>query len=320
VQEYALFQTDTDGLVTSWNPGAERLFGYTTAEMLRQSVARLLTPEDQQARVLTQEIARVLTGEHAEDARWLVRKDGSRFWAQWVTEPVHDETGQLRGVAKVLRDETDRKRAEERQQLLIGELNHRVKNTLATVQAMASQTLRSTADPAEFSSRFQQRLHALSRAHNLLTRSNWEGADAGDIVRAQLELEGDGERATSSGPPAFLDAQSSLALALVLHELGTNARKYGSLSVPEGRLSVNWQVATVDGESRLQLDWSERGGPPVVVPDKRGFGTTLISMSLRSVGGKTSLQFDREGVRCHLELPLGSGPGEGLSRKDIRLT
>jgi PAS domain S-box-containing protein len=319
VQEYALFQTDRDGLVTSWNPGAERLFGYTTAEMLGQSMERLLTPEDQQARVLAREKDHVLAGEHAEDARWMVKKDGSRFWAQWVTEPVHDEMGQLRGVAKVLRDETDRKRAEERQQLLIGELNHRVKNTLATVQAMASHTLRSTSDPQEFSTRFQQRLQALSRAHNQLTRSSWEGAEVAEIVREQLELEGHGERVTASGPPAFLDAQSSLALAMVLHELGTNARKYGALSVPDGRLSLSWEIGRENGEARLQLEWTERGGPLVRAPKNSGFGMALIRMSLRGVGGQTDLQFDPEGVRCRLDVPLGSGPGEGLSRKDIRL-
>jgi two-component sensor histidine kinase len=141
-----------------------------------------------------------------------------------------------------------------------------------------------------------------------------------EIVREQLELEGDGERVTASGPPAFLDAQSSLALALVLHELGTNARKYGALSVPHGRLSLSWEIGSEDGEAHLQLDWTEQGGPPVRAPENVGFGTALIRTSLRGIGGKTALQFDPEGVRCRLEVPLGSGPGEGLSRKDAQLT
>jgi two-component sensor histidine kinase len=159
----------------------------------------------------------------------------------------------------------------------------------------------------------------LSRAHNLLTRSSWKGAEVEEIVREQLKLDGDGERVTTAGPPAFLDAQSSLALALVLHELGTNARKYGALCVPEGRLSIRWEIENSTGEVRLQLDWTERGGPPVRAPENPGFGTSLIRMSLRGVGGKTDLHFDPEGVRCRLEVPLGSGPGEGLSRKDIHL-
>lgn len=317
VHEYALFQADPEGRITSWNPGAERLFGYTTAEMLGQNASRMLTPDDQQAEALQQEIDRVLRGERQQDERWLVRKDGSRFWAQWVTEAVHDEAGRLLGVAKILRDESERKQAEERQRLLIGELNHRVKNTLATVQSIASQTLHGSIDLKEFTDHFGERLQALSSAHNLLTRTTWEGADMRDLVREQLTLEGDKGRVSASGPPAFLDAQSSLALALVLHELGTNARKYGALSSPEGFLNIDWNIRTDMGEARLHLDWTERGGPPVRAPEKKGFGTKLITLSLRSVRGRTDLRFEQEGVRCHIELPLGSGPGEGLSRKDM---
>lgn len=316
VREYALFQTDPERRVTSWNPGAERLFGYTSAEMLGQNVSHLLTPEDLQAGVLEREISRVLGGERQQDTRWMVRKDGTRFWAQWVTEPVRDGAGQIRGVAKVLRDETERKQAEERQSLLIGELNHRVKNTLATVQAIANQTLRGAADPEEFATRFQDRLQALSSAHNLLTRTTWEGADVGDIVRAQLTLDEAGDQISATGPPAFLDAPSSLALALVLHELGTNARKYGALSVAEGRLVIQWNIVHITGNARLQLEWTEQGGPPVRALERKGFGTTLVMRSLRSVGGQTELGFAPEGVQCRIELPLGSGPGEGISRKD----
>jgi PAS domain S-box-containing protein len=320
VQEYALFQTDVQGNVTSWNPGAERLFGYATAEMLGQPAACLFTSGDQEAGVPKQEMARTLAGQRQQDARSLVRKDGSVFWAQWVTEPVRDAAGELRGVVTVLRDETDRKRSEERQQLLMGELSHRVKNTLATVQAIAKQTLRGTADPRDFTDRFLQRLQALARAHDLLTRSNWEGADIRVIVREQLQLPAQEGRISVAGPPAFLDAQSSLALALVLHELATNARKYGALSVPEGHLFIQWDLGTEQSDARLQLLWEERGGPPVRAPERHGFGMTLVSLSLRGVGGSTALHFDEEGVRCRLEVPLGTGPGTGLSRKDIQFS
>lgn len=307
VQEYALFQTDRDCLVTSWNPGAERLFGYTSAEMLGQNVSRLLTPEDQMAGVFNREIERVQVGDRAEeDARYLVRKNGSRFWAQGVTEPVRDEEGQLRGVAKILRDETERKRAGERQLLLMGELNHRVKNTLATVQSIASQTLHRSTSPEEFESRFSGRLQALARSHNLLTRLSWEAADVADILREQLTLDGDGERISLQGPPAPLPASTSLALALVLHELGTNARKYGALSVREGRLDITWNLTGKDGEAQLKMEWVERRGPLVGSPDKTGFGTTLIAHSLAGVGGKTTLEFNPEGLRCHIQLPLAS--------------
>ena len=229
VQEYALVQTDPEGRLTSWNPGAERLFGYTSAEILGHSFSLLLNIEDQRAGVLEQELAYVLNGISQRDERWLVRKDGSHFWAHSITEAVNDEAGRLRGVVKVIRDETERKRFEERQSLLMSELNHRVKNTLATVQSMASQTLRGSTDPQQFAENFKARLQALSRAHNLLTRRNWESAEVSDLVRDQLMLDGDIDRITVDGPPALLTPQSAVALSLVLHELGTNARKYGAV-------------------------------------------------------------------------------------------
>lgn len=306
VYEYALFQTDPEGKVTSWNPGAERLFGYSIDEMLGQSMDRLLTPADEQAGVFAREIARVLQGEHVEDARWVLRKDGTRFWAQWVTEPVRDEAGQLCAIAKVLRDETERKRAEERQRLLIGELNHRVKNTLATVQSIANQTLRRSTNPEEFAARFQGRIQALSRAHNLLTRMSWNSADLADIIREQLAIDGDNERISLEGPPAYLSAAASLALALVLHELGTNARKYGALSVALGRVVIVWRLSGEQDALSLHLDWYEEGGPLVRTPDKLGFGTILIEHGLAGVGGEAQLVFQPEGLRCHIQLPLAS--------------
>ncbi|MBV9761201.1 MAG: PAS domain S-box protein [Acidobacteriaceae bacterium] len=300
VLEYALFQTDLQGRVTSWNRGAERLFGYSGPDLSGESAARLFTAEDQQ--ILDEELALVAKGKHHAEARWVVRKDGTRFWAQWVTEPVYDEAGELRGVVKVLRDETERKRAEERQLLLMGELDHRVKNTLAIVQSMATQTLRNSPDASQFVETFQARLQALARAHNLLTRQSWESANVTDIVRDQLTLNGDTERITVQGPPAFLSPSSTVALSLVLHELGTNARKYGALSAPSGRLQVLWRIGNV--EPVLTVDWTESHGPSVSPPERRGFGATLIEKSLRGVGGTTKLQFLPGGLVCQMEIPL----------------
>jgi PAS domain S-box-containing protein len=302
VQEYALFQTDTEGTVTSWNPGAERLFGYSSTEMLGHSFSRLLTVEDQQAGVLDQELACVPTGIGWRDERWLVRKDGSRFWAQSITEPVHDEAGRLRGGVKVTRDETERKRSDERQSLLMAELNHRVKNTLATVQSIATQTLRGSTDPRQFVENFKARIQALSRAHSLLTRSSWKSADVTDLVHDQLTMDGDIDRITVRGPAALLTPQSTVALSLVLHELGTNARKYGALAAPTGRLDVHWRIEPPG--PRLHIEWAETGGPPVVEPQKRGFGTTLIERSLGGVGGSAELRFNATGLQCAIDVQL----------------
>ena len=302
VQEYALIQTDLAGHVTSWNPGAERLFGYTTAEMLGHSAARLFTPEDQRMGVLEQELTRGAAGEHSQDARWMVSQGGRRFWAQWVAEPARDQAGQIRGVARVLRDETERKGAEERQLLLMGELNHRVKNTLAQVQSIANQTLRSTPDPAQFAEKFQARLQALARAHSLLTRRSWASADITDLVGEQVMLNGDTERITLDGPSAHLSPSSTVALSLVLHELGMNARKYGALSVASGRLRVHWQVA--DADPVLRIEWTESGGPAVRPPARRSFGTAVIEKSLQGVGGWAALRFAAEGLVCQMQVPL----------------
>jgi two-component system CheB/CheR fusion protein len=302
VREYALFQTDLEGRVTSWNPGAERLFGYSSLEMLGKPADRLFTREDQQTQLLQKELARATRGEHHQEERWVVCKDGHRFWAQWVTEAVRDGSGEVRAFAKVLRDETDRKQSEERQRLLMGELNHRVKNTLATVQSIANQMLRRTPDPARFTERFQQRLQALARAHDLLTRNRWKSADVADIIREQLAMDGETEGIASSGPSALLTPQSSVALSLVLHELGTNARKYGALSIAGGRVRILWQI--LEPGNVLRIEWTEIDGPSVGEPQATGFGTILVEKSLASINGTAKSSFLRDGLVCIIQLPI----------------
>lgn len=313
VREYALFQTDGDGRVTSWNPGAERLFGYAGAEILNEPVSRLLSPEDRDAGLLDRARERLAQGTRHQDERWLVRRDGSRFWAQWMMEAVRDDAGLLRGFAWVLHDDTERKRAADRQVLLTAELNHRVRNTLATVQSIATQTLRRTPVPEEFVPRFRARVQALARAHALLTRRRWDSTEVTEILRDQLTLEGDADRIALVGPAASLGPSSALAVALVLHELGTNARKYGALSMPAGRLSVSWCVEAAEAGSLLLLEWRERGGPAVSPPSRRGFGTTLVERSLQGVGGTAQLRFDPDGVACDIRLPLAGREEAGAA-------
>jgi two-component system CheB/CheR fusion protein len=177
-------------------------------------------------------------------------------------------------------------------------LNHRVKNSLATVQAIAFQTLKGDTPLAEARSRFEARLIALSRAHNLLTEQNWEGAGLERVVRDSVEhLAGDC-RFRIEGPGLWLAPRSALALALALHELGTNAAKYGALSVDGGVVDVVWQEA--DGIFRL--DWKERGGPAVVAPTRRGFGSRLIEQGLGAdLGGEARIAFEPDGLRCTVE-------------------
>ncbi len=231
-------------------------------------------------------------------------QDGRYIWIHNRGLVRYDPQGKPQAIFGVVADITERKEAERRQQLLIGELNHRVRNTLATVQAIASQTLRRAKSPEEFVPSFSERIQALSRAHTLLTRTAWQGTELDSLIREQLML-GSADRIACEGPPVALDPQTALQLALVLHELGTNARKYGSLSMPQGTVAVRWSVEQA-GESRvLHLIWTERGGPPVTPPESTGFGTLLIERSLQQAqGGTSQISFDPPGVTCTMRLPL----------------
>lgn len=216
-----------------------------------------------------------------------------------------------RRLAVVVRDVSERKAAEDRQRMLLGELNHRVKNTLTTVQSIANQTMVTATDYTDFVERFNGRLATLAEAHDMLAQSNWEGAELNSIVHKLVATDGEGDRVALSGPIVLLRPQTALSLALVLHELATNARKYGGLSRHEGRLRVSWSVSGRDGDCLLDLDWLERGGPPVKEASRIGFGRTLIEQGLKGIGGETLLRFEPGGVSCHILLPLP--PAENTS-------
>ena len=216
-----------------------------------------------------------------------------------------------RRVAILVRNVSERKAAEERQRLLLSELNHRVKNTLTTVQSIANQTMLSTASPADFTEKFRGRLATLAEAHDMLSQSNWKGAELTGILRKLLAIDGDNGNVALSGPVVLLRPQPALSLSLILHELSTNARKYGALSAPEGRLAIRWSVSGDDGNRRLELNWTERDGPSVVAPREAGFGRALIEQGLKGVGGQSVLDFDASGVSCRILLPLPSAHGSG---------
>jgi PAS domain S-box-containing protein len=298
----AIISKTLAGRVTSWNRGAARIFGYEAAEMIGQPINRIIPPELQHEE--TEILARLSRGEHIDHYETeRVAKDGRRIDISLTVSPLRDGAGRVIGASKVARDISGRKRAEKLQRLLVEELNHRVKNTLATIQAIASQSLRRAKSPGDFVASFTGRIQALAKAHTLLTQTRLEGAYLIDLVREQVLLGVPDNRITPSGPQLMLDSQSAVQLALVLHELATNARKYGALSTSNGRLSVEWEVRT-NGKKELVLDWIESGGPPVHAPSNQGFGTTLIKQTLQSRGGEASLRFGAEGVTCRITLPL----------------
>jgi PAS domain S-box-containing protein len=214
------------------------------------------------------------------------------------------DDGTRRRVAVVFNDITERKRHEQHQRLLLNELNHRVKNTLVTVQSMAMQSFRPGVDPERARQQFEGRLMALSRAHDILTRENWGGAPLAGIVQDAIAPYRDQrqDRLHADGPPVWLPPRHALAFAMVLHELGTNAVKYGALSNHNGRVDIGWTTAS----GVLCLRWVESGGPPVAPPQRRGFGSRLIERGLRhEIGGRVDLDFAAEGVACTIDVPLG---------------
>ncbi|AYV46591.1 histidine kinase [Caulobacter flavus] len=225
---------------------------------------------------------------------------------------VRDETpvigGGVRRMAGVSLDVTERKRAEERQRLLLNELNHRVKNTLVTVQSMAAQTLRAAENLDAFREAFEARLIALSQTHNLLTEQNWESASLREIVDAELEAFAGRERLDFDYTRDLrLNPKATVAVGMAVHELATNAAKYGALSTSEGRVTVAWSVEPPQAPGRLVLTWTERGGPPVTTPSRRGFGARLLEKGLAGeLSGVVRLAYDQSGLVCAMTLPLAA--------------
>jgi len=204
-----------------------------------------------------------------------------------------------------------RRRAEQTQQLLIGELNHRVKNTLATVQSIANRTVRTAANPAAFAETFSGRIQALSRAHALMTRSSWDGATLHDLLRDQVLLGNPDSRVTFRGPDVLLEPQTALHFAMVLHELGTNARKHGALEKPDGSVSVTWAVSP--DKRFLDLRWTELGGTPCPSTARRGFGRMFLEQSLPPPG-YARMRDGATGIAWEIGLPLPKHATDGSVR------
>ncbi|HEX9964252.1 MAG TPA: HWE histidine kinase domain-containing protein [Allosphingosinicella sp.] len=274
---------------------------WTGTSGLGGSWIEAIHPEDREPSLLAW--SRSVAGGEPYDIEHRVRmRDGSHRWARSRAYPRRNEAGDICLWYGSTEDVHERKVAEEHQRLLINELNHRVKNTLASVQGIAFQTLRGEVPLAEARSRFEARLMALSGAHNLLTEENWGGASLERVVKDSIEhLAGESGRFAVEGEPLRLAPRAALALAMALHELGTNAAKYGALSVEGGRVSIAWSQTG----DRLRLLWRESGGPPVRPPARRGFGSRLIERGLAAdLGGAARLRFEPTGLSCEIEASL----------------
>jgi two-component sensor histidine kinase len=221
----------------------------------------------------------------------------------FVYQPVLNAEGECDGIFIQGSDVTDSVRANERQRLLLNELNHRVKNTLATVQAILGQTLKSSS-ALDFATDLQARIQGLAKTHEVLTHAEWLGANLSELLRTELAPYGP-DRFELEGPDLTLAPKSALALGMVFHELATNAAKYGSLAQENGKVRVRWLVEIGESRPQLALHWIEAGGPPVKAPSRQGFGTRLIERSLKGeLGGDAVLSYEEEGFQCSLKAPL----------------
>ena len=301
---------DVDTRIVYVNAAMIRLLGATSAEDIVGRSSLDLIAEEFRKRVRRRILSLRDTGisNPPMEQRWL-RLDGSPVEVEVVSARVPWEGGYANQV--ILRDIAARKEAEERQRFLLHELNHRVKNTLTTVQSLASQTLRNAPSLKEFGQKFMDRLLALSATQNLLTQGSWEHAGLADLLRTELKPHGD-ERFAISGDDVLLPPRIVLPLGMVFHELATNAAKHGALSAPGGRVCVAWTV-----ERRfLRLEWREEGGPAIGPPSAEGFGTRLLD---RTVSGELAGRYERlfrsGGLLCHVTIPLpGADPAELVQR------
>ena len=247
-----------------------------------------------------------MSGESWEDTFPIRNKDGEYRWFLSRALPIRDADGRIIRWFGTNTDITERLKADEQRGLLINELNHRVKNTLATVQSLAMQTLRNTERSADARELFESRLTALSRAHNVLTVESWEGAKLRQVAdRAMEPFKTKDGRVSVDGKDVWLTPKQTLALSMALHELATNATKYGALSNEAGTVRVSWVVAPFDGTGQLELTWTEQGGPPVSPPTRKGFGTRLIQRNLaHDLGGDATIDFRPQGVVAVIHSPI----------------
>jgi len=299
----AIVSKDLNGIITSWNIAAERIFGYTAAEIVGQSILTLI-PTDRHA----EEdfiLAKMRKGErikHYDTVRR--RKDGTLVDVSLTVSPIF-VGGKVVGVSKIARDITAQKQAQLAQTLLQRELNHRTKNLLAVADAIVRQTSKSS-PPEELVERISRRLHALSVSQDLMIDSEWRGADITNIIQWQLAsiLEDHASRITLRGPLCTLNPRTAQALGLAIFELATNALKFGSLSAKAGTVQIVWSIGDHAGKREFHMSWRELGGPSVVPPNHSGFGSTIIErMIARSLLGSAKLTYAPAGLLWELVAP-----------------
>ena len=274
----------------------EGIIGRTDEEIL---------PSDGGATIMRLKREALATG---QTTRAEVALDGApdMRWHDLHIEPLRNDAGDVIGLTCASIDVTERKEGEAHLRLLLRELTHRSKNLLAVIQAMARQTARHAGSIGGFLNQFSARLQALAASHDLLVRESWYGASLGELIQSQLSghIERSAGQVAIEGPAVALKPEAAQNLGLALHELVSNAEKYGSLSVPSGRVSITWSRCKSAEGNALELDWREQLGPKVKVRRKKGFGSMVIEQNLaRALDAEVNMDFDPDGLRCHIVIP-----------------
>ena len=298
----AILSKTLDGTITSWNAATARMLGYSAAEMVGQSI-RLLIPEDRQAEE-DMILERIAAGERIDNYETRrLHKNGSLIDVSVTISPVRNRDGEVVGASKIIRDITDRKTSEQRIELLLREVNHRSKNMLAVVQAIARQT--APADQSSFLNDFIGRINSLAISQDLLVGGQQDSMNVREIVAGQLrpfKETGQG-RIEMEGPAIDLNAAAAQNFGMAIYELVTNAARYGALSSRDGIVKVRWQAIG----DRFHFEWTEREGPPVTAPTRLGYGNqVLTTMMQRGLSASVSIDYAREGLMWRLDCPLSA--------------
>lgn len=294
----AIASKNLDSTVTSWNKGAERVFGYTAEEMIGQSIT-IVIPDDRQDEELDI-LARIRRGERIDHFETLRRrKDGTIIAVSLTISPIKDADGRVVGASKIARDITEQKKNQEQIGILAREAEHRSKNLLASVQAVVNLSHADT--PEGLKEAVAGRIAALANVHSLFVETRWGGAELSAIASQELApyAEKNEKSVRIDGPRMVLAPNVSQAIAVTLHELATNAAKYGALSVAEGHVDLTWRQGP-DGQ--LTLHWTEAGGPAVRKPTRRGFGSRVIEQMIGQLEGEARFDWQPEGLVCEITL------------------
>lgn len=301
----AILSKTLDGIIISWNPGAERMFGYTASEIIGQSITCLIpTQNTDEERDILKLIAAGIRIDHYETVR--VTKDGRLLDVSLTISPVYDREGNIVAASKIIRDVTEHKKSERHVRILLAELNHRSRNLLSVVKGIIALSSTGT-DTVTFAADFSARIDSLAACHSLFADKEWKGADVKTLLDSQLKpfLFDSGNRISCIGPPLIIRPTAAEAIGMAIHELATNALKYGALSTPHGRVTVNWHARSQSPEPVFMMTWREACGPKVTPPTRSGFGRMVTGEMIESaLHGRVEMEYGEDGICWSLRSPL----------------